>query len=368
MSLRQPHRAIGRWLRPLGVLAALLLAQALAPGGALGASPTPRGDRAAARAHTVPPGTPTQVIDAQANPQAAAAAINSGCTDLSNCSWNGSNVTFAYGPSQIYGDVLYNCSDPATEPDATAYTAAGFSETRSESVSLSETVSYKISLGFLGFEKASAEFRATFGQSSSFSQQVTETTGVPVPPGYKGWIETQVLSGNVTGDAYITDGINLIQVKDLGMSFPLDDPAHQDPGDARAPAIYNTFSMPMTTEDYSTHCGPINGLGAVKSEALPHTFKVTFCDTVSGPSGCTIRQVAGAAAPPGDVRATAVLERDGRKYATGTDANGDIHLKSDHLIEGGKYTLTIHERRRGHDGRHPTLTSSTMVIPIAIQG
>ena len=67
-----------------------------------------------------------------------------------------------------------------------------------------------------------------------------------------------------------------IQVKNLGMSFPLSDPAHQDPGDARAPAIYNTFSQPMTPADYSTHCGPINGLGAVRSQALPHTFKVTF--------------------------------------------------------------------------------------------
>lgn len=369
MSFRQRHGTIGRRLWPLGVLAVLLPAQALVPSGALGASPVARGGGSATRARAAVQGTPTQVIDAQADPQAAAAAIDSGCTDLSNCSWNGSTVTFSYGPSQIYGDVLYNCSDPATEPDAMANTAAGFTETRSESVSLSESVSVKISLGFLGFEKASAEFKATFGQSSSFSQSVTTTTTVPVPPGYKGWIESQVLSGDVTGDAYITDGINLIQVKNLGMSFPLSDPAHQDPGDARAPAIYNTFSQPMTPADYSTHCGPINGLGAVRSQALPHTFKVTFCDTVSGASGCATREVAGAAAPPpAEVRATAVLERDGRKYATGTDNNREIRLNTHRPIEAGNYTLTIHERRPGHDDRRRTLTTFTTVIPVAIRG
>jgi hypothetical protein len=82
----------------------------------------------------------------------------------------------------------------------------------------------------------------------------------------------------------------------------------------------------MTAEEYSQQCVPINGLGAVESRALPHTFAVTFCDATARVNGCTTRDVSGAAAPPAEVRATAVLDRDGRRYATGTDDNGNIRL------------------------------------------
>jgi hypothetical protein len=120
MSFGRRDRAIGPRLWPLGLLAALLLIQALIPSGALGASPATLGGGSAPLARPAARGTPTQVIDAQADPQAAAAALNTGCTDLSNCSWSGSAITFDYGPSKIYGDVLYNCADPATEPGAIA--------------------------------------------------------------------------------------------------------------------------------------------------------------------------------------------------------------------------------------------------------
>ena len=115
MSFRQRHGTIGRGLWPLGVLAVLLLAQALAPSGALGASPAARGGGSATRARAAVGGAPTQVIDAQADPQAAAAAINSGCTDLSNCSWNGSNVTFSYGPRRSTGTC---CTTARTRPQS----------------------------------------------------------------------------------------------------------------------------------------------------------------------------------------------------------------------------------------------------------
>jgi hypothetical protein len=125
--------------------------------------------------------------------------------------------------------------------------------------------------------------------------------------------------------------------------------------------------MPMTQDDYNTHCGPINGLGAKRSQALTHPFKLTFCDAVGGAGGCTTRDVAGAAAPPAEVRAIAVLERDGHRYATGTDDNGNLRFNTNRQIGPGDYTLTIHERRPGHEGKRRTLTTFTTVIPIAVR-
>ena len=123
----------------------------------------------------------------------------------------------------------------------------------------------------------------------------------------------------------------------------------------------------MTAEEYSQHCVPINGLGAVESKALPHTFAVTFCDATAGANGCTTRDVAGAAAPPAEVRATTVLDRDGCRYATGTDDNGNIRLNTRGPIGAADCTLTIHERQPGADGGRRTLTASTIVIPVAVR-
>jgi hypothetical protein len=359
---------IARRLWPVGLLAALLLTQALAPSGALGDSPATLGAGSAPLARTAVRGASTQVIDARANPQAAAAALDSGCTDLSNCSWSGSTITFDYGPSKIYGNVLYNCADPVTEPGAIAYTAAGFTETRSESVSLTEGVSLKISLGFLGLEKTSAEFTATFGQSSSFSEDVMWNNGVEVPPGYKGWTETQVLSGNVTGTASIADGIgNLIQVKNLGMSFPLTDPAQEgDPNDGRSLMIPNSFTAPMSMGDMSTRCDPINGLGAASRRPRTGSLKLTLCSVTpaSRRARCTTRTVTDAPAPRKRL-ATAVLTRGGRTDATGTDTNGHIRLTTRRPITAGHYTLTLRApQTTAQKARHWTLST---IIPITIR-
>ena len=359
MSCSPRHRAIHRLIGPLSLVGACLL---VAPSGALGATLPARSTGATVPGRAAAGAAPTQVIDAQADPKGAATALNAGCTDLSNCSWNGSQVTFNYGPSSIYGDVLYNCADPVASPDATASTAAGFSETRSESVSMSESVAVKISLGFLGFEKASAEFKATFGQSSSFSQGVTTTTTVPVPPGWKGWIENQVLSGMVSGNAYITDGINLIQVKNLSMSFPLDNPTGEDPGDARAPVKYNTFSMPMTAADYSVHCAPVNGLGAVRSQSPSRAFKLTVCRT----GRCTVRKVTGPGSP-GVLSGNVVLRANGRTVATGSDTKGKIRLKAARRLGNGQYTLRLSRSRQTGKGKRRSLTTSTTIIPIVLR-
>jgi hypothetical protein len=372
MSVRPRHSLIGRRLWPVGLAGAVLAAWAV-PSGALADSPRALRAGSARVGHAAPKGTPSEVIDAKADPQAAAQALNAGCANLSNCSWNAdSQITVDYGPSSILGDVLYNCADPKEEPEANAETAVGVSDERSETTSISEKVSLKISLGFLGFEKNSAEFEAFSKQAETFSTEVSTTNAVVVPPGDKGWTETQVLSASLTGSAYITHGINnLVQVENIDLDFPLSDAELKiiDPNDPRADVIYNGFSAPMTADDLATRCGAVNGLGAIKLTARPSRFKLTLCP----PRGrCAIRNVAGTP-PPRIRRATAVLTRGGRTYAAGTDTPGRIRLTERRKITAGKYRLIIKEKpkkmivRTGPKRYQTAEQNMVTIVPVTIR-
>jgi hypothetical protein len=212
------HGGIGRWLTRLTVAAGALAAVVAAPRAALAVAPHERvtGSVRAWHPRLHAPANPP--IDAKTDPQAAANALNAGCANLSNCSWQADTpISIAYGPAHILGDALYDCSERNT---GDAYTAVGISQTLGESTSISESLSVEVGLGFLGFEKATVAFAAFSTQSQSFSTTVETTNAVEVPPGWKGWTEVRVLTASVTGSAYITDGIHLIQtVTDINLSF-----------------------------------------------------------------------------------------------------------------------------------------------------
>jgi hypothetical protein len=319
---------------------------------------------------------PTQVIDAHKNPQGAGQALNTWCADLSKCSWKSeTKITIGYGPPRILGDALYNCSD-----DADAETAVGVSDEREESTSISETLSVEVGLGFLGFAKSTAEFEAFSKQSESFSTKVTSTSAVDVPPGWKGWTETRVLTASVSGTAYITAGINnLIQVNDIDLSFP----GYQNPNDKADTRVeYIGYTTPMTEpgdpgvppgqDDITTRCGAINGLGAIKPGTPPNvkrlaspkgSFKLTLCQPHGG---CATRNLTGTP-PPRTGQATVHLARGNRTYATGTDTNGRIQLSAHRTISPGKYTLTLQQNTGTPTaaGRNATTTLIT-IVPIAI--
>lgn len=247
-------RVIGRRLRPVALAAAALAA----PSGALAAAGHERVTGAVRAWGPAARDTPTQVIDAQTDPQAAGQALNSGCADLSKCSWKAdSKITIGYGPPRILGDALYNCSD-----EEYAETAVGVSDEREESTSISETLSVEVGLGFLGFEKSTLEAEVSSKQLEAFSTKVTSTNAVAVPPGWKGWTETKVLTAFVSGSAYITAGINkLIEVKDIDLSFP----GYRDPNDKTdTPIEYIGYRTPMTQDDITSRCEAIKGLGADK--------------------------------------------------------------------------------------------------------
>jgi len=268
MSRLAGHRGIGRRLTRL-VLAGSALAVALAaPAAALAAAPHERVTGSVHAWHPALHATPSQVIDAQTDPQDAANALNTGCANLSDCSWQADDApTIAYGPAQILGDALYDCSAPGV---GDALTAVGVSQTLGETTSISESLSVEVGLGFLGFEKSTAEFSVFSSQSQSFSTTVETTNAVDVPPGWKGWTETRVLTASVTGSAYITDGIDLIQVKDIDLSFP----GYRNPNDnTDTPVVYVGYRTQMTQDDITTRCNAVTGLGAPRPGVSPRRVR-----------------------------------------------------------------------------------------------
>jgi hypothetical protein len=314
MSSRQRHSMIGRRLWSVALTGTALAVMAAGPSAAQ---------------------NPDQTIDAKANPDAAAAALNSGCADMSNCTWKSSSkLTNDYGEPSILGDVLYNCS-----PDSYAETAVDVEDERQESTSVSEKVSLKISLSFLGLEKTSAEFSLFSKQSNSFSTSVKVTNAVAVPPGYKGWTVTRILSANVTGSAYITQGINkLIAVKNIDLSFP----GYQDPDNPESKVTYTGIKTKMNADDIKASCNqkPVTSARLLRAARAPSKFELGLCRR-SGP--CTSRKVKGSL-PPGVRRASALLSRAGRTYGRGTHTRGQTQLHMRRPLRAGRYKLTLRER------------------------
>jgi hypothetical protein len=322
-------------------------------------------------------GTPTQTIDASANPQQAGQELNSGCANLSNCSWQtdpNTQITTGYGPPKIIGDALYNCTDSSNE-QAYSETAVSISDSRESSISLSESVSVEIGAGILGFEKASIEAEVTSGQMTAFSTEYETTTAASVQPGWKGWNQYKVLTAFVSGSVYVTDGINLIQVKNIDLSYP----GFHDTGSTDDPIKHITYTTPMTQpgdpgvlpgqDDVTTRCNA-TGVGAVRGGRRPTNIrrlakprgnlKLTLCRPQGG---CQIRTVTGARPPRVD-RATATLTQAGRTFAAGTVTKGSIRLTVRRPLKRGTYILTI-SRPSGRSAR--AQTTLNIVVPIAIR-
>ena len=383
MSRRARPGWLARRLWQGALLAGVLGAVAAAPSAAPASAPSAR---ATGSVPSAVAGTPTQVIDAQTDPQQAGDALNTGCATLANCQWKADTpISTGYGPPRILGDVTYNCSDPSNE-QAYVETAVGVSDEREESTSISESLSVEVGASILGLEKATAEFEVFSKQANSFSTKVTTRSEVSVPPGWKGWTETEVLSAFVSGSAYVTEGIKgLVQVKDIDLSFP-GYQALSDTGDT--PVKYIGTRTPMTAQDIADHCDAVKGVGATPSprgkiitKPVGGRFTLTLCRIipVAGLGSVTGRQtprtvrrcatrIATGAQPPGIGQATATLTQGGRTYAVGTITQGHVQLTARQPIRSGKYGLTISERpASSRRNRHRPLTALHTVVPITIR-
>jgi hypothetical protein len=329
--------------------------------------------------------TPDEVIDAGTNADEAAQALNEGCADMEKCDWKSDgDLATKYGSARIIGDVLYNCSE---EGDAEAATSV--TDERGESTSISESISLEISLGFLDLEKSSLEFEAFSKQSQSFSTEVKVTNSVTVPPGYKGWTQARMLSGNVTGSAYITQGIQLIQVKNIDLQFP----GYQgpdSPGTKNAQVVYAGTAMPMTSDEVDSRCAAVGATTASAAQAASaararqaarrERYKITICrptrasarSSQQGRRRCTKRTVTGVR-PPRTRKVTATLTRAGRIYAAETDRRGAIRLTQRRRITPGRYRLIIRKKPKKmivrHKGKrlHRAEQHMITIVPLTIR-
>jgi hypothetical protein len=322
---------------------------------------------------------PTKVIDAGANATEAADALNQGCVDMHKCDFKSDTaLSTVYAPARIIGDVLYNCS-----ADAPARTAVGVSDERGESTSISESISLDISFGFLDLEEQSLEFSAFSRQSQRFATEVTVSNSVPVAAGFKGWTQASVLSAGVRGSAYITQGIDLIQVKNIDLRFP----GYQGPdsGGTRAQVVYSGMSQAMTPAEVDTYCGALPGTASAAAAAQtrrPRTrmerFKLNVCrapskDARRRAARCAKRAVTGFKKPPALRGVTAKLTRAGRVYAADNGRRGGVRLTQRRTITPGRYHLVMREKPRNmivrKNGKrlHRAKQHMVTIVPLTIR-
>jgi hypothetical protein len=331
------------WALALG--AGALAGFGAGPGQVLAASSS-AGQAVSQRALSAPcQGTPDQVINSKTDPQKVGQVLNPISAKIQYCKWDDTQpITTGWGAEKAIGDAVYNCNELGG-PDAE--TAVGVSEERGESTSVSETASLKVSLGFLGLAKASTEFEVFSSQAAEFSTSVETEKAVTVPPMQKGWAVYQVSSAFVSGNAYVTDGIHLIEVSGIDLTFPGYQPP---PGNSNTQVRYGGIHEDMTQQDIATRCGAIPGVGGRRG-APPVHFTITLCHATHH---CATRQVTGTTPPPNS-KGRARLSHGGLTYATGSASRAGIRLTVRRPIHAGNYKLTIKEPHNITDILHVSI-------------
>jgi hypothetical protein len=317
----------------------LLPAMAALPIAAVVAFPT-----GAARAERAAPRDQPTKIDAATDPRLAGDTYAEYCgADISKCRWQSQppadGDVGGYGPRQIIGDALYNCSP---DDEDIAETAVDISQERAETTTLSEELSVKVQGGLFKLAGASAEFKLFSSQASTISRKVTVVHGVSVPAGDVGYNTSQILGANLTGDVYITDGIKLIEITNINVAFP----GYTDANEKDlATVIYPGYKAPMTQDEIDSHCNAVpgshTGVGTTKGHGLraPVTGRFQITVTQAG-AASTTRTVIGA--PPQRVaQAIATLAKTGHTVASGTDVDGDIRLGTRRALKPGAYVLRL---------------------------
>ena len=332
-------------------------------------------------------------IDAQTDPDAAAAALEAGGS-VSNIRWQTGTdpggcqdaqptpatpvqpapcvpaqdntahyaITDGWGPPTVFGDVLYNCSQ-----NQNAETDTGDSDTRTESWSLSEKVSLKISVGVPNIASVSDEVSAFSKQANKSATTVTVVNGVQVAPGWKGWTTIQVKTIMVPGTAFVTDPLRntITPVEDIDLSFPgyIANPGEQQTN-------YTGHSVAMTANEIQTICNanPVNVaagrsrvVGAGLTVRRPSRFALRVCNR-TGP--CRMRSVTGPL-PPSLIRRAAVrLTRAGHVYGRGTYTRGHTQIYLSRALRPGTYRLTLTEpsQRVGAAAQHRNVT----ILPVTV--
>lgn len=160
---------------------------------------------------------------------------------------------------------------------------------RQQTTSFSESLSVKLKLGIIGLEQGSVALRRS-ASSLSLQHGGQHHERGRCAAYVEGLDGISGLTAFVTGDAYITSGIDkLIQVDNIDLSFPGYEDASND-----TPVEYSQFCAQMTAEDISSRCGAINGGGSGLPGSPPPRVR-----SMPAPKGSfTLRLCHAAAVPP----------------------------------------------------------------------
>jgi hypothetical protein len=345
-------------------VAAAATVMAVTPGPA-GAAPGPSARATQAGVRT----TADETINAKDEPQKAADTYAKDCgQDSKDCTWHSQgDVTPGYGPVQIVGDALYNCS---TDDNDSAETSTDIEVSRAETTSLSEELAVKVQGGLFNLASASVEFKAFAKEASTFETAFEVDHAVSIPAGWWGYTATQLLGGSATGDVYITEGIKLIKITNVDVNFP-GFQTNQERQDGLSAVTYPGYKAPMNADQIASRCNRVNGgprgtgttTGHVLRKPVSGRFRITI-DRRAATS--TTPQVIGAP-PPRLVRAKATLAASGHTVATGGDRAGDIRLTARRPLKPGRYVLRLRTPSTSvTHGRHGT-AYSILQIPVRLR-
>ena len=293
-----------------------------------------------------------QVIDANTDPAGAGKVLNDFCDPASKCQFAGSvQPKVAYDEPRTIGDALYNCGSSYAED------SVEISDERSQSTSLEESLSTKVTLGIL-----TSELEATTKQLQKVSTTTGATQEVSVAPGWKGWVTTQVPTASVTGD--LTDNSNF-KVINFSLSYPGygDDAIHQ----IYWTSVHERFSTnPSDQHTYCDQLPPVTVPGAALGSGGSGSPALHLCRMTRSASPrraarntarrCTTRRLtAHATLPLTATKELARLARGRVLYATGTaSTTTGIDLVARRKIARRAYMLLL----TGRDG--------TVMLPVTI--
>ena len=271
-----------------------------------------------------------QTIDAKTDPTAAGKALDF-CAVISNCGFvKTAGIAVKYDAPRAIGDALYNCGNAEAED------IVAISDERSESTSLEESVSVKASLAFLGLAKASVEAEVKSKQLDEVATKLTQTNEVSVGPGTIGYTESRVPTAYLDGDAHVTNGVNLITVTNLELTYPGFGAGSINKVD------WTSRHKEMTAQDRQNHCAglpPIYPPSALRGAQSPSGHSLVVCTGHDG--GCARRRIIAGideAIPPGT---KLTLARGRQIYATGTAGKRGGVLHARRRIRAGPYALLL---------------------------
>jgi hypothetical protein len=275
----------------------------------------------------------TQTIDAKTDPAAAGKALDF-CEVLSNCKFvQSGDIKVGYDAPRVLGDALYNCGQADAEDEVT------ISDERSESNSVEESMSVKASLAFIGLAKASVEAEVNSKQLDEVATKLQQTNSVSVAPGTIGYTETRVPTAYLDGDTHVTNGVNLINVTNLELTYP-------GYGNKAINKIdWTNRHKDMTDQDRHENCAGLPPLYPSNAAASPHRSTRSSVKVCAAHRGCGhARPVTGIGQPvPAGTKLT--LARGRVIYATGTAGKRGALLHARRRVPAGAYQLAL----SGHD-------------------